>query len=142
MTNRDPDAFRKAVEAHDLSALVATFADDAVLNSPVSFKPFRGKPAIGALLGILLEVLEDFEYTDHLRADDGTQALVFRARVGERDVQGLDLLKFDAEGRVRDLTVMVRPRSAVEALMQAVGPRLAALSSERVASAGYRPRKC
>lgn len=130
MTGKDKDAFRKAVEAHDLAALVAEFADDAVLNSPVSFQPFRGKPAIGALLGILLEVFQDFEYTDHLSSDDGTQALVFRARVGDRDVQGLDLLKFDAHGRVRDLTVMVRPRSAVEALMGAVGPRLAALAQK------------
>ena len=131
MTQTDPHAFRKAVEAHDLEALVATFTDDAVLNSPVSFQPFHGKPAIGALLGILLEVLEGFEYTDHLRSDDGTQALIFRARIGDREVQGLDLLKFDEDGRVRDLTVMVRPRSAVEALMNAVGPRLAALSGHK-----------
>jgi hypothetical protein len=128
MTDRDPDAFRKAVEAHDLEAMMATFADGAVLNSPVSFQPFRGKPVIGGLLGILLEVFQDFEYTDHLRSDDGTQALIFRARVAGRDVQGLDLLRFDDAGRVRDLTVMVRPRSAVEALMNEVGPRLAALS--------------
>ena len=46
MTQTDPCAFRKAVEAHDLEALMATFADDAVLNSPVSFEPFRGKPMI------------------------------------------------------------------------------------------------
>ena len=130
MTDRDPDAFRKAVEAHDLGALMATFAEDAVLNSPVSFQPFRGKPVIGGLLGILLEVFKEFEYTDHLRSDDGTHALIFRARVGDRELQGLDLLKFDDAGRVRDLTVMVRPRSALEALMNEVGPRLAALSEK------------
>lgn len=128
-TGRDPDAFRRAVEAHDLTALMATFAEGAVLNSPVSFRPFRGRTAIRGLLGILLEVFQGFEYTDELRSDDGTRALVFTARVGDREVQGLDLLKFDDAGRIRDLTVMVRPRSALEALMQAVGPRLAALST-------------
>ncbi len=119
------DAFRGAVEAHDLDAMVAAFAPDALLHSPVSFKPFEGRPAIAALLGILLDVFEDFRYTDQLDAADGTRGLVFRARVGSRDVEGIDLLRFDDAGLIRDLTVMVRPRSAVEALLAAVGGRLA-----------------
>ena len=120
----DRHAFRSAVEARDLAAMAAAFAPDAVLNSPVSFKPFAGRPAIALLLSILLEVFEDFHYTDQLEAADGTLGLVFRARVDDRDVQGIDLLRFDADGQIRDLTVMVRPRSAVEALMAAVGRRL------------------
>ena len=91
----DRNAFRKAVEARSLDDMVAVFAEDAVLHSPVTFKPFEGRAAIGQLLGILLEVFEDFRYTDQLEADDGTLGLVFRARVGDLDVQGLDLIRFD-----------------------------------------------
>ena len=120
-----PNAFRRAVEAHDLEGMIAAFAEDAVLHSPVTFKPFEGRAAIRQLLGILLEVLEDFQYTDELEAGDGTRALVFNARVGDRDLQGLDLIRFDGSGLIRDLTVMVRPRSALEALMAEVSPRLA-----------------
>jgi len=66
-------------------------------------------------------------YTDELSsADGGTVGPVFRARVGTREVEGLDLLRFDEQGKVRELTVMVRPRSALEALFAAVGSRLAA----------------
>jgi hypothetical protein len=119
------NAFRCGVEAHDLEAMMAAFADDAVLHSPVTFKPFEGRAAIRQLLGILLEVFEDFQYTDELESEDGTGALVFEARVGERDLQGLDLIRFDESGLIRDLTVMVRPRSALEALLAEVGPRLA-----------------
>ncbi len=122
----DRHTFRKAVEAHRLEDMIACFRDDARLNSPVSFKPFEGRPAIAGLLTILTEVFEDFRYTDELEAGDGTLALVFRARVGEREVEGLDLIRFDESGRIRDFTVMVRPRSALEALLQAVAPRLAA----------------
>jgi hypothetical protein len=118
-------AFRKAVEASDLDGMMATFAEDAVLNSPVTFKPFEGRAAIRQLLGILFEVFRDFRYTDELEAEDGTRALVFNARVGDRDLQGLDLIRFDGSGLIRDLTVMVRPRSALEALLAEVGPRLA-----------------
>jgi hypothetical protein len=118
-------AFRKAVEASDLEGMMATFAEDAVLNSPVTFKPFEGRAAIRQLLAILFEVFQDFRYTDELEAEDGTRALVFNARVGDRDLQGLDLIRFDGSGLIRDLTVMVRPRSALEALLAEVGQRLA-----------------
>jgi hypothetical protein len=119
------NAFRSAVEASDLETMMARFSEDAVLHSPVTFKPFEGRAAIRQLLGILFEVFRDFHYTDELQAEDGTAALVFRARVGDRDLQGLDLIRFDDSGLIRDLTVMVRPRSALEALLAEVGPRLA-----------------
>jgi ketosteroid isomerase-like protein len=118
-------AFRAAVEAGDQAALLACFREDAVLHSPVSFTPFEGKEAIARLFAILLEVFQDFRYTDQLEAPDGTLGLVFRARVGKREVQGIDLVRFDPEGRIVDFTVMVRPRSALEALFEAVSSRLA-----------------
>jgi hypothetical protein len=121
-----PITFRKAVEAGDLDEMMAQFAEDAVLHSPVTFKPFEGKAAIRQLLTILFETFQDFRYTDELEAEDGTRALIFRSRVGDRDLQGLDLIRFDESGLIRDLTVMIRPRSAIEALLAAVGPRLAA----------------
>ena len=120
------NAFRSAVEAGNLEGMLATFADDAVLHSPVTFKPFEGRAAIAQLLAILFEVFQDFKYSDELEAEDGTRALIFNARVGDRNLQGLDLIRFDDSGLIRDLPVMVRPRSALEALMAEVGPRLAA----------------
>jgi hypothetical protein len=124
----DRGSFRRAVEAGDLEGMIGAFAEDAVLHSPITHPPFEGREVIFALLGVLAEVFRNFRYTDELEADDGTRALVFRARVANRDVEGLDLLRFDAEGRIRDLTVMVRPRSGLEALLAEVVPRLAAVT--------------
>jgi SnoaL-like domain len=118
-------AFRAAAEAGDHAAMVATLAPDAVLRSPVSFKPFEGREAVSRLFGILLETFEDFRYTDEFDAD-GKAALVFAARVGDRELEGVDLFRFDADGQVAELTVMVRPLSAAIALAEAVGPKLAA----------------
>lgn len=119
------DAFRKAVESQDIDEMMAPFAEDAVLHSPITFRPFEGRAAIRQLLSILIEVFEDFRYTDQLEAEDGTVALVFRAHVGDRELEGLDLIRFDDAGHIRDFTVMIRPRSAVEALLREVGTRLA-----------------
>ena len=128
----DRNAFRRAVEARNLDDMMAPFAEDAVLHSPITFKPFEGRAAIRQLLGILMQVFEDFRYTDELGSSDGlTKALIFRARVGDRDLEGLDLIRFDDSGRIRDFTVMIRPRSAIEALLGEVAPRLAAAQAAR-----------
>ena len=56
------------------------------------------------------------------RFEDGdSAALIFKARVGDREVDGLDLLRFDAEGKVSELMVMVRPMSGLNALSEAMG---------------------
>jgi len=123
------DDFRAAIEAGDHAAMVATLAPDAKLHSPVAFKPFEGREQISALFEILLDVFEDFRYTDELATpDDQTAALIFRTRIGDKEVEGLDLIrvKGTADGLIEDFTVMVRPLSAAIALAEAVGPRLAA----------------
>ena len=126
----EKDFFRKslekAVETKRLDDIVEAFAEDAVLHSPVQFKPFEGRTAITQLLSILVEVFEDFRYTDQLESGDGSIGLVFRARIGSREVEGLDLLRFNDRGLIQDVTVMVRPLSAIEALLAEVGPRLTA----------------
>lgn len=78
----DKGRFRRAVEAHDSEDAIAAFAEDAVLHSPVTFKPIEGKADIGKVLGIVAEILGDFRYTDQLESKDGTHGLIFRARIG------------------------------------------------------------
>jgi len=126
---KDRGTFRrgieKAVTTRRIDDLVGAFAEDAVLHSPVQFKPFEGRAAITQLLQILVEVFEDFRYTEQMESDKGALGLVFQARIGSREVEGLDLLRFNDDGLISEVTVMVRPLSAVEALLAAVGPRLA-----------------
>lgn len=47
--------------------------------------------------------------------------LIFTARVDDRELDGLDLLRFDDQGKVSELTVMVRPLSGLNALAEAMG---------------------
>jgi hypothetical protein len=118
-------AFRTAVETRDLDGLRAALHPDVTFNSPVVHKPYEGVDAVMGLLGHVVEVLEAFRYTDEL-AGAGSLALVFRARVGDRDVQGLDLLRLDSAGLVTELTVMVRPMSGLLAVAEAMRARLEA----------------
>ena len=68
----------------------------------------------------MVEIFEDFRYVEQVETGD-VAILVFNARVGEREVDGLDLLRFDGDGKVRELMVMVRPMSGLQALVEAMG---------------------
>jgi len=122
------DRFRAAAEGKDFSAMEELFAEDVSFRSPVVFKPYEGREAIAMILGAVVEVFEDFRYTDQIESAD-TAALMFEARVGDRDLNGVDILRFDADGRIRELIVMVRPMSGVNALAEAMQAKLAAAGS-------------
>jgi hypothetical protein len=104
--------------------MTACLSDDVVFNSPVAFKPFVGRAAVRAVLAAVLDTFSDFVYVDELSSPEGTHALIFRARVGERSVEGLDHLRTGPDGLVRELTVMLRPLSAVIAMAEAMGPKV------------------
>jgi hypothetical protein len=111
------DRFRAAVEAKDLAAAGEVLGEDVVFRSPVVFKPYEGREALMVVLGAVVQVFEDFRYTGQVEGAD-LAVLTFAARVGDRDLQGVDILRFDADDRVRELTVMVRPMSGVHALAE------------------------
>jgi hypothetical protein len=119
------DSFRAAAEAKDFSATDDLFTEDVLFRSPVVFKPYAGREALGLILAAVARVVEDFRYVDQV--EDGDLAvLLFRARVGERELDGADILRFAADGRVRELIVMVRPMSGMHALAEAMQRQLEA----------------
>jgi SnoaL-like domain len=119
-------AFRKGVEAGDSEAVLATIADDIVFNNPVTFRPFHGRETVAMVVPKLLEVWQDLRYIAELDDEDGLVGLVFDARVGTRDVRGIDLLRFSEDRLISEVTVMVRPLSGLHALAKEMKAALAA----------------
>jgi hypothetical protein len=118
------DGFRKAIEDLDLDATLAQMSPSIVLHSPVADKPLEGKEAVGVLFAILFRVFEDLRFVGTYTSDDGGEILHFRWRLGDREVEGIDMLRFDTQGLLEDYTVMVRPLSAVQGLRDAVWSQL------------------
>jgi hypothetical protein len=121
--------FRAAVEARDFEGAVALLAEDVVFRSPVVFRPYEGREVVGPLVLAASRVLEDFRYEREI-GEDGARdhALVFRAKVGEREVHGCDFVHTDDDGLIDDFTVMVRPLSGALALAEAMKAQLEAMS--------------
>lgn len=118
--------FRAAIEAGDLDAAVALLSDDVVFRSPVVFKPYRGRDAVAVILAAVSRVFEDFRYVREIGAPDARDhALVFEARIGDRQIEGSDFLYLGQNGSINELVVMVRPLSGVLALADAMKAQLA-----------------
>ena len=121
-------AFRAAIESGDIDSVEQALAPDVVFCSPVVFKPYEGREATMVVLRAVAEVFEDFRYVAEMEGEGG-HALVFEARVGDRELQGIDWLRFEVDGLVSELTVLIRPMSGLLALAEAMKAKLEAMGA-------------
>jgi hypothetical protein len=117
--------FGRAVLADDHDAALATLADDVEFRSPAVYRPYRGKEQVAPLLRLVASVFEDFRYVSEWR-DGRTTILFFETRVGDRELQGVDILEEREDGLIGRFTVMIRPLSGLQTLAQAIAARLEA----------------
>ncbi|MFJ2446058.1 nuclear transport factor 2 family protein [Pseudomonas sp. NPDC087626] len=111
----------------DLRALPELLATEAVFRSPMAHTPYPGAPVVAMILNTVFQVFEDFTYHRELGSTDGLNVVLeFSARVGAKQLKGIDMIRFNEEGKIVEFEVMVRPMSALQALGDEMGRRLAA----------------
>lgn len=126
------------MEAGDGAALADTLAPDVAFRSPAVHRPYLGREAVMPVLTAAVDVLEALTYTDCVEGPELT-ILFFTARIGERQAEGIDGLRFDAQGQVQELTVMIRPLSALTAVVETMGRRLGGASDDQNGRPSGRP---
>ena len=111
----------------DIAGLDALLADDVVFHSPVVHRPQPGKALTARYLGAAFHVFmnDTFRY---VREASGTDfaALEFQVTIDGIDVNGVDLIAWDADGRIVDFKVMIRPLKAVTLIQQRMAAMLEA----------------
>lgn len=118
-------AWHEMVASKNLDDLASIVHPDAVFRSPMAFSPYRSAQALILVLKTVTGVFEDFTYHRQLASDDGLNVVLeFSARVGERQLKGVDIVRFDERGQIVEFEVMVRPFSGLQALGQEMGARL------------------
>ena len=115
--------FGLAIAAGAEDAAVATLADDIEFRSPAVYKPYHGKEQVAGILRLVATVFENFRYTNEWR-DGRTTVLFFEANVGDRTLQGVDILEENETGQIETFTVMIRPLSGLQALAGTMADRL------------------
>ena len=117
--------FGIAIQAGDEDAALLTIAENVVFRSPAVHKVYEGRDMVASLLKAVATVFENFRYTNEWR-DGRTTILFFEANVGDRDLQGIDILEENEAGEIEKFTVMIRPLSGLQAVAQAMQARFGA----------------
>jgi hypothetical protein len=122
-----PHPLRQAVEARDVDAVIDTFAPDVVLHSPLIAEHFEGKENVGFIFRTLADdylFRDDFRYTAEL-AEGELVVLAFEGTLRGTYVEGVDLLKVNPDGKIREITVFLRPLPGTTAVAKFLSSRIA-----------------
>ena len=103
----------------DLNMLDAILADDAVFSSPVVFNPMKGKEITKMYLYAAGQSfnMDKFKYTREIH-DEMYSVLEFETYIDEISVNGVDMIEWNEDGKIKDFKVMIRPFKAVQKVQE------------------------
>lgn len=117
-------AWHAMVKARDPALLDGLLADDVEFRSPAVFKPQQGKAVTTLYLTGAIAVLgPSLRYVAQWH-DQSSAVLEFEAELDGRYVQGVDMLRWNDEGKLTSVAVLVRPLRGLEKLAELMAGRL------------------
>lgn len=122
---RSLEKWHHLVESGDMSALPSIVHPDAKFRSPMAIHPYESRDAVVLVLSTVVTIFKNFTYYRTLVSPDGLSVILeFSANVNEKKLKGVDLIRFDEDGLIREFEVMVRPLSGLQELGGEMGKRL------------------
>jgi hypothetical protein len=122
MESNNLERWHRALLEQDHDLLREILDDDVELHSPTVGTPKLGKDLVHFILTTVFDVFDDFTYhREWIDSDD--MALEFSAKVGDRNVKGVDLIKWNQEGKIIHFEVAMRPLRGVQALFEEMNSR-------------------
>ncbi len=125
----DPIArWHRLVNERDAAGLDALLAEDAVFHSPVVHTPQVGKSVTRAYLAAALAVFgnDSFRYRRELHGEYDA-VLEFELELDGIAINGVDMIRWNAEGRITEFKVMLRPLKAVTLIHEKMAAMLQAV---------------
>lgn len=121
------DTWHRLVRTQDAAGLPVLLAEDAVFLSPVVHTPQRGRVLAAAYLGAAFQVFfnPSFRYVRELVGEHDAM-LEFETEIDGVLVNGVDLIKWNAAGRIVEFKVMLRPLKAINLVQQRMAAMLQA----------------
>ncbi len=113
-----------ALSTWDTGALLDALTDDVVIQVAVHDAPMRGQDVAAFLFGVLSEELGRPRITDEI-AEGDRAVVLFETSIDGARAQGLNVLRLDDAGKIRELTVFFRPLEALGRIAEVVGARMA-----------------
>ncbi len=123
--------WHRIVSEKDLDALSRILADDVSIGAPPYWARMQGRDLVHHLLGLIVNTIEGFSYRREWQKGSEL-ALEFTGRIGECELQGMDLISLDGRGLIQNLDVLIRPANAIDLLRETIAPQMASFLARRV----------
>jgi hypothetical protein len=113
------------VEAKNTQALDDLLADEVVFHSPVVHTPQRGRKLAKIYLSAAVAVFANssFRYVREV-VGERDAVLEFETDLGGTHVNGVDMIRWNDEGKIVDFKVMIRPLRAIQLIHQMMASQL------------------
>jgi|TARA_R100000501_G_scaffold6978_1_gene14756 ketosteroid isomerase-like protein len=112
-------------DTKDAEALNDILADNVVFHSPVVHTPQEGKAITKMYLTAALHTLNNEHFRYEREILDGRNAVLeFTTVLDGIQLNGIDMIHCDEDGRIDDFKVMVRPLKAVNKIHEMMGAML------------------
>jgi hypothetical protein len=116
--------YSQALVAFDAASILATLSDEVTIRVAVHDEPLQGKDTAAFLFGVLTQELTPFELVGEIVEGNKSVVLFETSLRGER-AHGLNLVEYQADGLVRELTVFFRPLAALQEIAEVIGGHMA-----------------
>ena len=122
--------WHRIVSEKDLDALSRILAHDVSIGAPPYWARMQGRDLVHHLLGLIVNTIEGFTYRREWQKGNEL-ALEFTGRIGEFELQGIDLISLDDRGLIQNLDVLIRPANAIDLLRETIAPQMAAFLARK-----------
>ncbi|WP_193047826.1 hypothetical protein [Mycolicibacterium baixiangningiae] len=111
-------------QARDAANAAAHLAEYVILEGPIAVEPYVGRAQVANVVSRVLEVIDEFTVTEII-SGEGHFAVMTNIKIGTTEIDGVDLIGINAEGKVASLVIHLRPLRAIVALQNRLAPALA-----------------
>lgn len=113
------------LQKHDFSDLGQIIHPSVIFRSPVAHNTYNGADTLIFILRNVIDVFSNFTYHRQASTADGLNVVLeFSACVGDKDIKGIDFIRFDEDGKIVEFEVMTRPLSGIQALATEMAKRM------------------
>lgn len=123
MSDSRLELWHKAVFEKDSSILRDLLDENVEFHSPTLWQPKLGRDVTQYILQTVGEIFQDFEY--HREWVDGDSfALEFSARIDDKSIKGIDLIRWNDDGKIVHFEVMLRPLNGLNLMFEKMTAKL------------------
>ncbi len=116
--------YSQALAAFDQASILASLSDDVIIRVAVHDEPLRGKDTAAFLFGVLTQELAPFELAGEI-VEEGKSVIMFETSLRGQRAHGLNVVEYQPDGQVGELTVFFRPLAALQLVAEVIGGHMA-----------------